>query len=89
MWFAALNEKDLSGGCSVHRTLIRVLLDAFFDEGDNEMFVRMAREPVLHIACVDDFARVGSVEAINSNPLCGLRHSNNNARQGLVPGSRF
>jgi hypothetical protein len=81
---AAVNKKYLPRGRSVQRTLIRVLLDAFFDQGYDKVFVRMAREPVLHITRVDDFSRVSRTQAINPNQLCSLRHSKNDARQGLV-----
>jgi hypothetical protein len=64
--------------------LIRVLLDAFFDQGYDKVFVRMPRKPVLHITRVDDFSRVSRTQAINPTPLCILRHSKNDARQGLV-----
>jgi hypothetical protein len=81
---AAVNKKYLPRGRSVQRTLIRVLLDAFFDQGYDKVFVRMPRKPVLHIARVDDFSRVSRTQAINPNQLCSLRHSKNDARQGLV-----
>jgi hypothetical protein len=80
---AAVNKKYLPRGRSVQRTFIRVLLDAFFDQGYDKVFVRMAREPVLHITRVDDFSRVSRTQAINPTPLCSLRHSKNDARQGL------
>jgi hypothetical protein len=75
MGLAPVNEEDLSWGCSVQRALIGVLLDALFDQGYDEMFVRMTREAVLHIVRVDDFSPERSAQAINPNPLCRLRHS--------------
>ena len=57
--FPPIDEENLSGGCSVRRTLIRVLLDPSFDQPNDEVFVHMAREPVLHIVRVDDLTRIG------------------------------
>jgi hypothetical protein len=85
MGLAPVNEKDLPGGCSVQRTLICVLLDTFFDQGYDEVFVRMSCKAVLHIMRMDDFSIIRSAQSVNPNPLCRLRHSKTEPQQGLAP----
>lgn len=74
MWLAAINEEDLSSRCCMQTASIGVLLDAFFDEADDEVLVRMTREPVRYVACMNNFYLIRSVQAIKPNPLRRLRH---------------
>jgi hypothetical protein len=72
---APVNEESLPRVRSMHRTPIRVLLNTSFYESDDEVFMSMARETVLHVIRVDDLSRTRSTEAINLNPLCRMCHT--------------
>jgi len=74
VWFAAINKKDLASIGSVPGALVCVLLDTFFNQADNQMLVRVTREPVLHVMRVHSFARVRTAETPSSDPLFATAH---------------
>jgi hypothetical protein len=68
MRLLAIDKKDLSGRGSMLRTLIGVLLNAFFDDANYEMLVRVTNESVFHIMRVNSLYGIRTFETIDANP---------------------
>lgn len=67
--FIAIDEEHAPGRSCMPGTPIGVLLDAFLDEADYKMLVRMTCESVLDVMRMNDLGAIWTAEAINANPL--------------------
>jgi hypothetical protein len=77
----AIDKENLPGSGCMLGTSIRVLLNAFFDDADHEMVVRVTSESVFHIKRMNSLYGIRTLETINANPLRGLRHMRPEAPQ--------
>lgn len=76
MRFTPVDEERLPCRRRMPGAAIGVLLDSFLHYSDDEMFVRMTRESVLHITRMNDLCFVRRIKPIDTNPLSRRRHRN-------------